>query len=360
MPLADDLPDFAQLYAEAPCGLVLTTPDGTIQRVNQTFCRWVGHDAEALVGCRSLQSLLSTDGQTDHRTRWGPLLQRQGAVADVRLELMHRDGRCVPMLLNAVRRAHGSTVFDAVSVVVAGDLQSELDRRRTAAQDRALFSDQIVGLVGHELRSPLSVIHMSAAVLRRGALAAAQQACVERITRAVDRAQRLIADLLDFTAARVGSGLPVIPKPFELHALVADTIAVLRPSFPERRLEHAPSGAGPCVADAERVRQLLIHLVTNALTHGAADRPVQVRSAIETDAFVLSVHNDGDPIDAALLPTLFEPLIRGPTSAAPRVGLGLFIVREIVRAHRGQVRAESLAGHGTTVTATFPRAAPSA
>jgi hypothetical protein len=114
-------------------------------------------------------------------------------------------------------------------------------------------------------------------------------------------------------------------------------------------------GEGMSLADADRLSQLIGNLVGNAVAYGDPAEPITVTSQIEARMFVLSVHNHGEPIPAASLRTLFEPMVRGDGSSADAkrsVGLGLFIVREIVRAHRGEIlghldrrRRHELPGH---------------
>jgi PAS domain S-box-containing protein len=108
-------------FEQAPCGLVTTTVDGTIVRVNATFCRWTGFDARELLDQRRIQDLLTIGGKVFHQTHWAPLLQMQRSVAEVKLEFRHRDGHKVPMLINAVRRGAGDAEFDDFACVVVND-----------------------------------------------------------------------------------------------------------------------------------------------------------------------------------------------------------------------------------------------
>lgn len=241
---------------------------------------------------------------------------------------------------------------------VAGVLQdvTETSRAQAQAQDRALFAEQMVGIVSHDLRNPLNTILMSTVVLSHGALAPQQQAVVKRITNSAQRATRLIADLLDFTQTRLGSGLAVHPRPIDLHDTVADAVAELRVAFAGRELVHVKHGPPACNADADRLTQLIGNLVGNAMSYGAPDQPVTVTSRTTAAQWEVSVHNDGEPIPPHVLPHLFEPMIQGKHDArgGRGVGLGLYIVREIARAHRGRVEADSTAEAGTTFRAVFP------
>jgi sigma-B regulation protein RsbU (phosphoserine phosphatase) len=378
---------YEALFDNAPCGLLVTSEDGTIRLVNRTFCDWVGHDRAALVDRRKLQELLTMGGRIFHQTHWAPLLRIQGTIAEVKLDLMHRDGHAIPMIMNAARRQGDGAVRHEVAVFVAEDrhryerefidarkraeellrkereaqqalaaAQVELDRQHAAAVDRAAFAEQMVGIVSHDLRNPLMTVQMSAAVLARGELTPRQHRSVEAITNAVSRSKRLIDDLLDFTQARIGGGLSVAPTELDLHAFVAQSVADLGPLFAGRRLVHVARGSGRCMADEDRLAQLLGNLVTNAMTYGDPAGTVEVTSSVGALEFVLAVHNDGAPIPPEALPTLFDAMTRGERRGSGHsVGLGLFIVREIARAHGGRVAATSSAAEGTTFAATLPR-----
>src|ERR1700709_1729000 len=101
------LPSIPDAFEGAPCGLLATTVDGMIVRVNSTFCGWVGYEAHDLLEKRRIQDLLTIGGKVFHQTHWAPLLQMQRSVAEVKGDIIHREGRTVPMLINAARRRHG-------------------------------------------------------------------------------------------------------------------------------------------------------------------------------------------------------------------------------------------------------------
>jgi sigma-B regulation protein RsbU (phosphoserine phosphatase) len=369
------------LFEHAPCGLLVTGDDGTIRRVNATFCAWTGRRADDLVNRLRLADLLTMGGRVFLQTHWAPLMAMQGSVAEVKLELLHSDGRRLPMLLNAVRHGgDGGPAWHAVAAVIVNDrhlyerellaarhkAESALERlsasehalraAQAEAAGRARFAEQMVGIVSHDLRNPLSAVLMSAYALGRTDLSTNQMRAVSRIVSASNRAQRLIADLLDFTQARMGRGLAVQRKDIDLHELAALACDELRTAFPGRELRHLRSGEGLSPADPDRLTQLLGNLVANAFTYGAPDQPVTVSTEVLPAACRIGVHNHGTPIPDALRDGLFEPMSRGEEeSAQGGVGLGLFIVREIARAHGGEVAVASDAPGGTRFTITLPR-----
>ena len=373
----DSLPQVQEALDSAPCGLLRTGSSGVISQVNATFCQWLGYERHELVG-RRLQDLLTVGGRIFHLTHLAPLLQMQGSVSEVKLDFVRRDGTTVPVVLNAQRHATQQGVHTDIALFVARDrdryerelvhsrkrlevLVAESEALQELARDRALFAEQMMGIVSHDLRNPLSTINMGAQLLTRTETRPHQLSVLGRITRASDRAHRLINDLLDFTQARLGNGLHVAPKPFELHALVAEVLDELGQAFSGREMVHERVGEGECVADADRIEQLVGNLVGNAVAYGEADAPIAVRSEIHAEHFVIAVHNTGTPIPLDAQATLFQPLVRGTEVGANRsVGLGLFIVSEIAKAHGGKVAVSSSAEAGTLFLARFPRLPPAA
>jgi sigma-B regulation protein RsbU (phosphoserine phosphatase) len=372
-------PDADTFADEAPCGLLQADGEGTILWANRTFCRWIGHAAEELAG-RRFQDLLTMGGRIFHQTHWSPLLLMQGSVAEVKMELVHRDGHALPVIVNAFLRDRDGQRLQELAVYVARDrdkyerelvlsrrrleeVLAETQRLQAEAKDRAHFSEQMVGIVSHDLRNPLSVIHMSAVLLQRMGATPEQQAVLARVTRATDHAQRLISELLDFTQARLGGGIVVQPKPLGLHAFVRGTVEDLRHAFPQRLLRHQPEGdEADCALDRDRLAQVIGNLVGNAMAYGSPGEPVTVISRTGAAACEIAVHNFGPPIPPAHIGTIFLPMERGERAGkgGRSVGLGLYIVSEIARAHGGRVAVRSNEAMGTEFTVTLPRSPVSA
>ena len=242
------------------------------------------------------------------------------------------------------------------------DEARERRERKQAEEEirqRAEFEQQLIGVVSHDLRNPLNAILLGAAsLLRQEGLTDRQTATVARMQASAERAARLIRDLLDFTQARFGGGIPVQPRPCDLHALVRQAADEIEASFPERALRLQHSGEGQGDWDPDRLAQALINLLANAVTYSPEDTEVRVNVQGLEDGVVVDIHNRGEPISAELLPRLFEPMTRGTRvqdRSSRSVGLGLYIVDRIVRAHRGVVHVQSSAQEGTTFSLRLPR-----
>ncbi|QRK13046.1 PAS domain-containing protein [Archangium violaceum] len=234
-------------------------------------------------------------------------------------------------------------------------------RQEAEARQLAEFERQILGIVSHDLRNPLSVIRISASMLlAREGLDERASKNLTRIISASDRATRLIRDLLDFSQARLGGGIPVERKRMDLFELARGVVEELAASHPERQMEMAQEGEGAGEWDGDRLAQVLGNLVGNALQHSPPETPVRVSCRGESGQVLLEVHNQGTPIEASLLPDLFEPFRRGrhAGNGAGSVGLGLYITRQLVLAHGGGITVTSRPGEGTRFTVRLPRRAP--
>ena len=151
-----------------------------------------------------------------------------------------------------------------------------------------------------------------------------------------------------------------MPTQGAFHAVVRQVLEESQVANPQRTFHLTQTGEGAGTFDADRVEQLVGNLLSNALHYSPADSPVHVETRGEADALVLTVHNGGAPIPPELLPRLFQPMQRGVdeggVSEVRSVGLGLYIVDQVVRAHGGSVQVASTVDAGTTFTVRLPRA----
>jgi PAS domain S-box-containing protein len=221
------------------------------------------------------------------------------------------------------------------------------------------FRERLMGIVSHDLRTPLHGISLTTEMLlRRDDVAGSVLAGVQRIARNTERMSRMITDLLDFTRARLGGGIPLQRRPGNLVEWVRATLEEFDVSHPGRIvLSHEP-GSYTGEWDPDRLAQAVSNLVGNALQHGARDTPVEVALRHEGPLLVLTVHNQGPPIPEALLPRVFDPFRRAHTGTRQGLGLGLYIVQQLIHAHGGSLSVSSQVDAGTTFTVRLPRGAP--
>jgi signal transduction histidine kinase len=230
---------------------------------------------------------------------------------------------------------------------------------RSELQGRADFEQQLIGIVSHDLRTPVGAIALGTALLSSDPTLPPKHArVVDRISASTSRVARMIADLLDLTAVRFGRGLPMTPAPVDLHQLTQQVLAEVKMAHPERQLDLQQAGNAAGMWDGDRISQVVSNLVTNAIHYSPNDTVVAVETHGDERAATLIVRNHGAPIPEELLSRLFLPMERGePDAKSTRrsVGLGLFIVDNIVRAHGGTIEVRSTSAEGTVFTVCFPK-----
>jgi sigma-B regulation protein RsbU (phosphoserine phosphatase) len=154
----------------------------------------------------------------------------------------------------------------------------------------------------------------------------------------------MIGNLLDFARGRLGGGVPIVRSPEALEPVLAQVLAELRASWPDRTIEAAFSLTAPVDCDRSRIAQLFSNLVANALAYGSADVPVRVRAAAGDGVLELSVANAGAPIPHGAQQHLFQPFFRTAAQTGEGgLGLGLYIASEIAKAHGGSLSVSSAA-----------------
>lgn len=236
-----------------------------------------------------------------------------------------------------------------------------------AARQVEEFQRQLLAIVGHDLANPLSAVSASLGYLHRTKdLPERLQQFVGRGLSSCQRMARIIRDISDYTRARIGHGLSIIFKPTNFAEVCEQALEEIRHAYPEARIQcEAVAGADPEGEwDGERLHQVIGNLLTNAVKYGAPEGPVTLRWWREGGRggdLVFQVHNVGPAIAPSLLPRLFEPFERGVQSGAEEkqgLGLGLFIVKEIITLHGGTVGVASDADAGTVFTVRLPSRRP--
>ena len=223
-----------------------------------------------------------------------------------------------------------------------------LCRLRRAERERERHRELFLGTVGHDLRNPLQTIVTATQVLGESkTLGEVERRTVATIDRTAGRMRRLIDQLLTFSQG-VAGGVPIHKEPTELAEICR---AVAREHGAQREIVVEDQLRQAVPADAERMTQLLDNLVTNAIRYGTG--AITLKLARVEPCAVLSVHNRGTPIDPAQLSTLFDPYKR-VSKTRGGVGLGLYIVEQIARAHGGSVIVTSTADAGTTFEIKLP------
>lgn len=343
------------LYENAPCGYVILTPDARIVRANRTLGAWLGSSADLLAG-RSVHELMTFGGRIAFETHLAPLLRLQGFVHELALDLVQADGSKVPVIANAneKRNADGGHILTRLTLFKAVDRRAyerrlvearvEAEAAITVEHENSILREQFIAVLGHDLRNPLAALAAGVRMLsQREPLSERGRVVAKEMGASVARASALIDNVLDFARGRLGEGLTLVRDCEQpLAPVLEQVVSEVRAIAPEREILTDFSIDEPVDCDRGRMAQLAANLISNAVTHGAPGIPIEVEARTEDDIFTFSVANGGIPIPPAARAQLFQPFFRGAVRRSQQgLGLGLFIVNEIAKAHGGKMEVSS-------------------
>jgi len=338
---------------------VLRGPRHVVELANSLCCEVWGCRLEDALG-RSLMDVRPVAGQPPYREMLDGVLRtgERAAGREAKVEL-GPEGQRRTVYFNFVYSPlrDGAGAVDGV-LVIAFDVTDEVRAREELAQT-VRYNEMFAGILAHDLRSPLGAISTAAQLVqmrrpndeRIGPL-------VERILSSSARMARMIDQLLDFTRIRLGGGLRLERGRVDLVEVLRAVISETESASPGWRASVETMGDGWGRWDPDRLAQALSNLAGNAAQHGAREAPATVRlDGRDPERVTLTFENRG-AIPRDLLPNLFDPFhaIQRVRSNANGLGLGLFIAREIVSAHGGEVDVASAEATGTRFTVVLPRA----
>ena len=345
--------DFEDLFEHSRCGFVIMNTHGQIFRANNYMSSLIGCKTEDLKAKR-FSELLTLSCKIYWETHLSPLLHIQGFFDEVSLDLKGPGGEKIHILVNADERKdeNQKSLFIRLSIFKATDrhlYEKSLRDAKTLAElnlsDEKIVSavrEQFIAVLGHDLRNPLTAITGGAQLLGFSELNDRDSKVVGMIQKSAKRMEELIANIMDFARARLGSGLSLQKKITDIEPILSHVIAELQTAWPDKIIETNFNNLRSINCDPARVSQLFSNLLANALTHGSSDKPVRVVSSLSKTEYELSIINSGIPISPEGIKVLFEPFTREEDSPSKQgLGLGLFISSEIAKAHGGTLSAIS-------------------
>jgi signal transduction histidine kinase len=219
-----------------------------------------------------------------------------------------------------------------------------------------------LSILGHDLRDPLEDSIMGASLIMSTTyIASKHNEVATQIFNNGQRMQKLVNNLIDFTRTQLGSALPIKVKRTDIVNVCLGAVEELRRNYPGRSIEVTAKGDREGMWDAARMAQVFSNLIGNALQHGAQNEPVTVHLDCQSDEIVAKIKNKGVPIIRERMQSIFEPLVRFTEEDwighrnETSLGIGLYITREIVQAHKGVIHVDSSDGEGSTFTFRLPR-----
>lgn len=336
--------NFEDFFETNLCGFLIADPKGTILRANQKVANWINSSTDVLKGKR-FSDLLTIGGKIYYETHLRPLLRIQGFFEEIVLELSDLNGGKLRVMVNGFERrnAEGQPIFTRFTIVKAIDrlqyeqnlqLSKSVAEQELAKQTETVaLREQLIAVLGHDLRNPLSSIAMAVQLLEftpgtnnANLLAILQRSC--------SRMFELVNNIMDFARTRLGDGIVLNNQDIILTPVLEQVVAEIRLVYPQRVVTTLFDIIEPVHCDPDRIAQLLSNLLSNALSHGDIASSVEVRAVHNNKKLELSVSNKGIPIPENLHDQLFKPFTReGNRPSKQGLGLGLYICSEIARAH---------------------------
>lgn len=224
---------------------------------------------------------------------------------------------------------------------------------QAVAESVAHFSEEVerrrqifLGVLGHDLRGPLNAIVLTSELISQLASDARVSEHSTRLIVSGRRMSALLDDLLEYNKRAIGAGIVISPSPVDLAKACQEELEILQAALPNTRLVFDVQGATEGDFDASRIREALANLVSNATHHGSLEAPVRIDLHGTDRHMSLTVENQLKEGTPEFREAMFEPFVRAPDTGreSEHLGLGLFTVREIVRAHGGDVRAHTKDG----------------
>lgn len=381
-PLADD----QHLYEHAACGLLTCSVDGTVLRMNATACQWLGFDSLHLaLGTLRFDDLLTIGGRVFRQTHCEPLLQMQGSVAEVQFDIVHRDGRRIPALVNMVRRRQDMQIYNDIAIFVAADRRAyekelllarhaadtslaalrksegELEKINLQLSDAHRRKDEFLATLAHELRNPLAPMRNVVELMKRRPVEKGPPLWeIGIFERQLKQITHLIDDLMEVSRISQGSitlRRETIDLATVLKAAIGDAQDTV--SFASHRLV-VSIPPRPVIVDADttRLTQIIANLLNNAAKYSPNGTQIDVRLFEEAAQAVLCVRDAGIGIAPESLTSIFD-MFSQLTPALGRaqggLGIGLALVRGLVELHGGTIVARSVgAGHGSEFEVRLP------
>jgi len=340
------------VLANLPTGVIVTDSAGKLSLVNAAagelipgielapslggvfrLATWTTSDG-AILEKRDLMRLLS---QPDRSETMIQIAGNPNPIAVAISGVLLRDGYIVTLLQN-----------------VSAEHEVNAERERTSR-----FQQQMLGIVGHDLRNPIGAILVGTELLEMQIEANPDaKSVVKRIVSSANRMMRMVDQLLDVTRARLGDGIPVTPRKMQLLPLLRSVVEELALAYPKARFELNARDEVRGVWDPDRLGQVVSNVMSNAVHYGREGEPIVVTVASSTTDATITVRNKlrDAPIPPEVLATLFAPYRRGRDNEhnSKGLGLGLYIVAEIIRAHGGTIDVSS-ENSGTTFRIVLPR-----
>ncbi len=351
-----------QLLNNAPCGFLVVKDNGEVVEINETLLKLLGYKRKELSKVH-IEKIFSVGARIFYQTHVFPLLKLQGNISEIYIDLKAKEGKTVPVLLNANRRERNGEKFSDfifVPIYQRNQFEDELILAKKEAEGANRAKDDFLSMVSHELRTPLNAILGWAKILSKG------NSNFDTINKGLETIKRnakiqteLIEDILDFS--RIISGrMQLDVHEINLEELIEDAIDVITPAANAKQIsiETTLDSSATISGDDRRILQVLWNLLNNAVKFTPKGGSIKIFLQKVNSNIEIIVSDTGQGISEDYLPYVFDRFEQKDKSITRRhsgLGLGLAITSHIVELHGGTIRAESPGeGFGATFTIQLP------
>ncbi|MGQ0712862.1 MAG: sensor histidine kinase [Gemmatimonadaceae bacterium] len=357
----------SDLLDRAPAGFLTFNDDGMVIAANATLGQWLDRDARDLVG-QSIEAILTIPARIFYQTHFFPLIKLHGRAEEIYFTLRSQSGASVHVLANAARHeSDGAARVECVMLRIheRQKYEQELLQAKKAAEDANAAKMRFLSMVSHDLRTPLGAISGYVDILLLGARGEVNEKQAHDLRRIKVVATFLLGLLDDvLTVARAEAGvLTVSLESVAVNGVLSRAEAMVAPQFQRAGIAYVRE---PCPgdltarADRDRLQQILLNLLGNALKFTPSGGRVSTRCWKEGDRVFIAVEDTGRGIPAEWMSQIFQPFVQvhRETDAGKHkgTGLGLAISRDLAKAMGGDLAADSAPGRGSTFTVSLTSA----
>jgi PAS domain S-box-containing protein len=372
-----------ELYEQAPCGYLSTTPEGRISRVNQTFAELIGMNSKERIRGQRFSDLLTIGGRIFYDTHFALMLRMNREVREIALDFQRADGTVVPTLVTAVQKCDpaGNPLVNRITVFNATERRSyerellfarrraeeafaelarvnaELSKSNAALLKANEDLGQFAYAASHDLQEPLRTMTTYAQLLARRyqeALDDHAQMFISNIVDGSRRMQMLVSDLLAFSQAQ---GAQLVLRSSDMTQVLAAALANLRSSIDNTSATIAHDVLPIVTVDAARMSQVFQNLIGNAIKYRKPEESPKIHVSARrerSDCWVFSVQDNGLGFDNSYSDQIFGMFKRLHGSEIAGTGIGLAICKKIIESHGGKIWAASTPGIGSTFSFMLP------
>jgi PAS domain S-box-containing protein len=385
IPQENGIPDesMEELYDQAPCGYLSTTPEGRIVRVNQTFAELIGMEPKERIRGKRFSDLLTIGGRIFYETHFALMLRMHCEVSEIALDFQRGDGTVVPTLVTAVQKRDSAgnplvnrmTVFNATErrryeqeLLLARQraegasaelarVNAELSKSNAALLKANEDLGQFAYAASHDLQEPLRTMTTYAQLLARRYQEVLDDQARTFISNIVDgsrRMQMLVSDLLAFSQAQ---GTQLVLRPSDMTQVLNAALANLQSSIDATRATITHESLPMMTVDAARMSQVFQNFVGNAIKYRKPDECPRIHVSARrerSDCWVFCVQDNGLGFDDTYSDQIFGMFKRLHGREIAGTGIGLAICKKIIESHGGKIWATSTPGVGSTFSFMLP------